>query len=163
MEYIGDNNLPFPRKEDRGIGANDIPGAFSAPRIRDGKALRPEDAGKAVAFRPRHVPFDIINPTAGPQGDGKLRMSRHGMFVVDLKKNRPDMNIAGVKNVPAKGEESLQVIWPKEDALWKSYNFRNKSLDTTGIEQGAANARRARLAALDRAQIEAYMASSKTA
>ena len=70
MEYIGDKSLPFPKKEERGIGSNDIDGAYSAPRIRDGRALRPEDTGKASAIRPRNVPFDIINPEVGSKGDG---------------------------------------------------------------------------------------------
>ena len=135
MEYNGDKTLPFPKKEDRGIGANDIEGASSQPRIRGGKELSDADAGKVAAIRPRHVPFDIINPTAGPQGDGKLRMSRHGMFVVNEKKNTPAMVCAGVKKVAAKGEENIQVIWPKEVGLWKSYDLRNKSLDTRGMGQ----------------------------
>ena len=158
MQYNGDQHLPFPTKEGRGIGANDIPGASSQPRIRGGAALRPEDTGRAAAIRPRAAPFDIINPVAGPQGDGKLRMSRHGMYVVDLKRNGPCMDVAGVKKLAAKGEESIQVIWPKDAGLWASYDHRNRSLDTAGIAQGAANARRARLQALDRAQIDALMA-----
>ena len=56
------------------------------------------------------------------------------MFVVNIKENRPDMNVAGVKKIPAKGEENLQVIWPKQDPLWKSTDVRNRSLDTTGID-----------------------------
>merc|ERR1719362_2579671 len=85
-------------------------------------------------------------------------MSRHGMFVLNEKKNTPAMVCAGVKKTAAKGEENLQVIWPKEDGLWKSYDVRNKSLDTRGIGSGnELNPRRARLAAEDRAQIEAKM------
>ena len=61
-------------------------------------------------------------------------MSRHGMFVVNIKENKPGMNVAGVKKIPAKGEENLQVIWPKQDPLWKSTDVRNRSLDTTGID-----------------------------
>ena len=163
MEYNLDKTLPFPKKEERGIGATDIAGATSKPVIRGGKELRPEDAGKAAAVRPKHVPFDIINPCVGPQGDGKLRMSRHGMYVVDQRGNKPEMAVAGVKKVAAKGEENLQVIWPKEAGLWASYNHRNKSLDTAGIAQGGANARRARLQALDRARIEELMSAGEGA
>ena len=164
MEHNIDKTLPFPKKEERGLGALDIAGASSKPVIRGGKSLRPEDAGKAAAIRPKHAPFDIINPSVGPQGDGKLRMSRHGMYVVDQRGNRPDMDVAGVKKIPAKGEESLQVIWPKEASLNGSYNHRNKSLDTKGINESGPgqNARRARLQALDRARIEELMSAGSS-
>lgn len=86
-------------------------------------------------------------------------MSRHGMYVVAPKVNGPAMDVAGVKKVAARGEESLAVIWPVAADAWPGRGSRDRSLDTAGIAQGAANARRARLQALDRAQMEAAMAT----
>lgn len=86
-------------------------------------------------------------------------MSRHGMYVVAPTGNGPAMDVAGVKKVAARGEESLAVIWPVAADAWPSRGGRDRSLDTAGIAQGAANARRARLQALDRAQMEAAMAT----
>ena len=86
----------------------------------------------STIIKPKQQEFDIINPTAGPQGEGKLRMSRHGMFVVDQRNNKPDMNVAGVKKVAKKGEENIRVIWPNEKA--PAYNERNRSLDSSGID-----------------------------
>lgn len=86
-------------------------------------------------------------------------MSRHGMYVVAPKGNGPAMDVAGVKKVAARGEESLAVIWPVAADAWPGRGGRDRSLDTAGIAQGAANARRARLQALDRAQMEAAMAT----
>ena len=60
-------------------------------------------------------------------------MSRHGMFVVDQKGNKPDMKLAGVKKMPNQGEESIQAIWPKTEMPEDSYNVRNRSLDVGGI------------------------------
>lgn len=58
-------------------------------------------------------------------------MSRHGMYVVNPKVNTPYMDIAGVKKVAAKGEESLAVIWPTEVAQFgKRGEGRDRSLDT---------------------------------
>ena len=71
------------------------------------------------------------------------------MYVVETSKSKPDMNVAGVKKVAKKGEENIYAIWPS-DTPQDSYNVRNRSLDVGGIEQKAANARRARLQALDR-------------
>ena len=87
MEYIGDKSLPFPKKEDRGIGSNDIPGAISKSRIKGGKTLIYEDIGKATAIKPRNVPFDIINPNIAAEGEGKLHMGKQGMFVLNEKNN----------------------------------------------------------------------------
>ena len=160
MQYNTDQNLPFPTKEARGIGAGDIPGASSQPRIKGGKALAPEDTGKASAVRPRAAPFDIINPSSGPQGDGQLRMSRHGMYVLNPKGNGPAMDVAGVKKVAAKGEESLAVIWPTAGGLWPARGGgRDRSLDTEGIGKSYTNPRRARLQELDRERMEVAMAT----
>ena len=52
-------------------------------------------------------------------------MSRHGMYVVDKRRNTPDMKVAGVKKLPASGEENLQVIWPKDEGVWNAYNLAN--------------------------------------
>ena len=86
----------------------------------------------STIIKPKQQEFDIINPKAGPQGDGKLRMSRHGMFVVDQRNNKPDMNVAGVKKVAKKGEENIKVIWPNEKP--PAYDERNRSLDSSGID-----------------------------
>ena len=84
-------------------------------------------------IKPKQQAFDIINPSAAPQGDGKLRMSRHAMFVVDQRTNKPDMNVAGVKKIPNQGEENIQAIWPKTDTPVDSYDVRNRSLDCADI------------------------------
>ena len=53
------------------------------------------------------------------------------------------MNVAGVKKIPNKGEENIRVIWPNEKPA--AYNERNRSLDSSGIDQTGINLRRARL------------------
>ena len=85
-------------------------------------------------IKPKQQAFDIINPSAGAKGDGQLRMSRHAMFVVDQRGNKPDMNVAGVKKIANQGEESIQAIWPKSETPKDSYNVRNRSLDCADID-----------------------------